>query len=125
MDENGLANLAIGAAIEVHRELGPGLLESAYQDCLKQELKQRGIGFQCEVPVSVRYKGHIIGDAYRVDLIIGNKLVVELKSVEELKKLHRMQLLTYLRLLNRKLGLLMNFNSVMMKDGICRVVNKL
>lgn len=125
MDENRISKVVIGAAIEVHRELGPGLLESAYHDCLKHELSLRGIHFESEVPVYVRYKGISVGDAYRVDLLIENRLIVELKTVEKVSELHRVQLLTYLRLMKRKLGLLLNFNAVMMKNGTFRVVNDL
>ena len=112
MNENDISKLLIGAAIEVHRELGAGLLESAYHDCLKYELSLRGINYESEVPVYVSYKGVSVGDAYRVDLLIENRLIVELKTVEKVSDLHKAQLLTYLRLTKRKLGLLLNFNVV-------------
>ena len=125
MDENGLATVVIGAAIEVHRVLGPGLLESAYQQCLAHELELRGIVFEQQVPIAVAYKGCIVGDAYRADFLVGNRLLVELKSVECISDVHRAQLLTYLRLTGRKLGLLINFNTALVKRGIVRVANEL
>lgn len=123
MNENELSGLVIGAAIEVHKVLGPGLLESVYQKCLVRELYTRGMLVETEVPVVVEYKGDVITDAYRVDLLVNNQLVVELKSVEKLTALHKAQLLTYLRLMNRKLGLLINFNELVVKDGIKRLIN--
>jgi len=125
MDENKLAHGIIGAAIEVHRYLGPGLLESAYMQCLMKELDVRGIAYESEVPVTVRYKDEIVQCAYRIDLLIENIVIVELKSVSAVNNLHKAQLLTYLRLCNRKLGLLLNFNSLVLKNGVTRVVNKL
>ena len=125
MDENELAGVVIGAAIDVHKVLGPGLLESAYQDCLVHELQLRGISFESEVPMAVKYKGLVVGDAYRADLLVEHRLVVELKSVEKILDLHRAQLLTYLRLSQRRLGLLINFNTVLLKHGVSRVVNQL
>lgn len=125
MYENKLATEIIGAGIEVHRELGPGLLESAYHDCMRHELNIRGLSYESEVPVTINYKGHVVGDAYRLDLLIENKVVLEFKVLEKINPLHKAQLLTYLRLTNRKLGLLMNFNTPVLKDGIYRVVNNL
>jgi GxxExxY protein len=125
MDENGLAHEVIGAAIEVHRELGPDLLESAYQDCLEQELRLRGIQFESEIMIPIQYKGLVVGDAYRVDVLVEGKLIVELKSTEKTSDIHKAQLLTYLRLTQRKLGLLINFNTELVKNGIFRVVNNL
>ncbi|HEC19593.1 MAG TPA: GxxExxY protein [Gammaproteobacteria bacterium] len=125
MDENALANELIGAAIEVHKHLGPGLMESAYQTCLSRELTLREISFETEVPVAVDYKGVAVEDAYRVDLMVGDKLIVELKAVASLSEIHKAQLLTYLRLTRRKLGILINFNEQLLKHGIQRVVNNL
>lgn len=125
MDENRIAYQVIGAAIEVHKVLGPGLLESAYQSCLIKELELMGIEYEAEAPITLEYKGEFIENAYRVDLYVENKIIVELKTVEELTDKHKAQLLTYLRLADRKLGLLINFNEVMIKNGIRRVVNKL
>jgi GxxExxY protein len=120
--ESGLGRMVIGAAIEVHRHLGPGLLESAYQRCLVKELETRGLSVAREVAVPMRYKGEDIGTAYRIDLLIENTLIVELKSVESLHPIHIAQLLTYLRLTNKPVGLLINFNTVLLKDGIRRVL---
>ena len=125
MNENAIANKVIGAAIEVHRTLGPGLLESAYQDCLKYELNRIDLGFESESPVTLNYKGLIVGEAYRLDLLIENKVIIELKTVSTLLNIHKTQLLTYLRLTNKKLGLLINFNEILLKNGINRIVNNL
>ncbi len=125
MTDNELARTVIGAAIEVHRRLGPGLLESAYQDCLLHELRLAGLDCDSQVQVSFEYKGMLVSDAYRLDLLVENRLIVELKTVEHVGRLHKAQLLTYLRLLGRKLGLLINFNTPLLKDGIRRVVNNL
>mgnify|MGYP000209194320 CR=1 FL=1 len=122
MDENSLATEVIGAAIEVHRALGPGLLESAYHECLMHELGLRSLVFEKEVPIALDYKGMVVGVAYRADLLVANKLLVELKSVDKLLPVHKAQLVTYLRLTNRKLGLLINFNVTVLKEGIQRVV---
>lgn len=125
LHENDIAREFIGAAIEVHRALGPGLLESAYQQCLCGELRYRGVRFETEVPLVLRFRDELIGCAYRVDFLVEGRLLVELKSVERLLPLHKAQLLTYLRLSNRKLGLLVNFNSLTLKSGVARVVNGL
>ncbi len=123
MDENELSGVVIGAAIEVHKALGPGLLESVYHRCLLKELHIRGVWVESEVPVTVEYKGDVITEAYRVDLLINNKLVVELKAVDKLTAVHKAQLLTYLRLMNKKLGLLINFNELVVRNGIKRLIN--
>jgi len=125
MVENEISDKIIGAAIEVHKSLGPGLLESAYHTCLQYELEMAGLYFQCEVPLVVNYKGNIIENAYRIDLLVEDKVVVELKSVDVLMNKHKAQVLTYLRLMKRKLGLLINFNESMLKTGLRRVVNDL
>jgi GxxExxY protein len=125
MDENGLAHKVIGAAIEVHRALGPGLLESAYQNCLVHEFRLKGIAFECEVMIPIKYKGLVVGEAYRADLLVEGRVIVELNSVERVSDIHKAQLLTYLRLTNRKLGLLINFNTALVKNGIFRLVNDL
>ncbi|HSJ48732.1 MAG TPA: GxxExxY protein [Gammaproteobacteria bacterium] len=125
MMDQALTRRVIGSAIEVHKVLGPGLLESAYQDCLEHEMNLAGLLCERQVPVSLDYKGLPVGDAYRVDLLVENRLVVELKAVEQVVPLHKAQLLTYLRLLQREVGLLINFNVVLLKDGIHRVVNNL
>jgi GxxExxY protein len=125
MDENELSNEIIGAAIEVHRQIGPGLLETVYRDCLFLELKDRGISSVCEVPLALRYKEHEFPVAFRLDMLVEESVVVELKAVEKLAPVHTAQLLSYLKLSGRKLGLLMNFNVPVLRDGIKRVVNKL
>ncbi|GMR09082.1 MAG: GxxExxY protein [Gammaproteobacteria bacterium] len=125
MNENDIAYTIIGAAIEVHRSLGPGLLESTYHRCLECELSNRSVFFESEVPLSIEYKGVIITNAYRSDMLVENKVIVELKTVENINNLHKAQLLTYLRLSNRKLGLLINFNTCVLKDGISRIVHNL
>ena len=122
MELNALSESTIGAAIEVHCALGPGLLESAYQQCLCHELRLRGIPFDCELTLPVSYKGTRLDCGYRLDLLLDQRLVVEVKSVERLEKIHEAQLLTYLRLGNWHLGLLINFNVPVLKDGIKRRV---
>lgn len=113
----------IGAAIEVHRVLGPGLLESAYEECLCHELSLRGIPFERQVALPVNYKGVHLDCGYRLDIVLPGKLVVELKAVEQLAPVHDAQLLTYLKLSGIRTGLLLNFNSTLMRDGIRRLVN--
>lgn len=119
---NELSSKIVGAAIEVHRHLGPGLLESAYEICLRRELSLRNIevAYQVELPIS--YKGMELDCAYRMDLVVGGLVVVELKAVAKLEPIHDAQLLTYLRLSGKWLGLLINFNVVVLKDGIKRLV---
>ena len=112
----------IAAAIEVHRELGPGLLESAYRLCLCHELALRGIGFKSEVPLPVKYKEVHLDCGYRMDLVVDDKVAVELKSVDKLAPIHEAQLLTYLRLSGMRVGLLINFNARMLRHGIIRKV---
>ncbi len=122
MDEDTLSKLIIGAAIEVHRHLGPGLLESAYEECLAHEFHLRGIPFERQKPISLTYKGMHIECAYRLDFLVGGLVVVELKVVDQLTLVHDAQVLTYLRLTGCKLGLLLNFNAPRMRDGIKRFV---
>ncbi len=112
----------IGAAIRVHRRLGPGLLESAYRACLAVELQRRGLDVLQEVPIPLIYEGTRIDSSYRLDLLVGGEFVVELKAVEKLNPVHIAQLITYLRLSRHRVGLLMNFNVTRLKDGIRRVV---
>ena len=123
MDEDRLSGQVIGAAIEVHRLLGPGLLESVYLQSLARELELRGLGVEMQRPVKAMYKGLVFDVAYRVDLIVCGGLVVELKVVEHLLPVHEAQLLSYLRLMNLRLGLLMNLNVPVLKQGVKRVVN--
>jgi GxxExxY protein len=121
--EDWLSNQVIGAAIEVHRVLGPGLLESIYETCLAYELTNRGIAFERQKPLPVAYKGQSLESGYRLDLLLEGIVIVELKSTEELNAVHEAQLLTYLKLSGCKLGLLINFNVTLLKNGIRRLVN--
>ena len=124
MDRNHLSSLIIKAAIKVHKELGPGLLESVYQACMIIELKKMGIKLQSEVPVEIFYNDQKINDqGFRIDLLVNDTIVVELKSVSQIQDIHKKQLLTYLRLAKKPLGLLINFNEVLLKNGITRIVN--
>lgn len=118
--KNSLSERVIGAAIEVHRQLGPGLLESTYEACLCFELAQRGIACEQQVPLPVIYKGNRLDWGYRIDLLVERELIVEVKSVDQLVRIHEAQLLTYLRLSSLKLGLLLNFNAVLLKHGLRR-----
>jgi GxxExxY protein len=120
--EDAISNRIIGAAIEVHRHLGPGLLESAYEEALAREFEVRGIPFQRQVPVPMIYKGVKLDGGYRLDVIVDHLVIVELKSVEALAPIHEAQALTYLRLMERKLCILINFNVTMLKQGIKRIV---
>ena len=124
MDLNTLSSQIIGAAISVHKELGPGLLESVYQSCMVIELEHMGMKVQSELPLPVVYRGRRVNeDGFRVDLLVEDTVVVELKSVERIKDVHKKQLLTYLRLANKPLGLLINFNESLLKKGISRIIN--
>jgi len=123
--QRGLTEKIIGAAIEVHRWLGPGLLESVYQRALQHELALRAIPFVAQLPVPVLYKDVAIEPALRLDLVVAGRVVVEVKSVDVLAEIHRMQLLTYLRLTEIEAGLLLNFNVTSLRQGIKRVANTL
>lgn len=123
MDENRITEGVIGAAIEVHRALGPGLLESTYQRCLAHELRLRGIAFEQQVAVALDYKGLLVESAYRADFVVLNAVILELKAVQQLEPIHGGQLLTYLRWSGLKLGLLINFNVGVLRNGIKRIVN--
>lgn len=125
MTENEIGTIVVEAAIKVHRKLGPGLLESVYQKVLAYELERQGLSVQCEVPISIEYEGVCVGEGFRADLIIEGKVILELKSVEKISSVHMKQLQTYLRLADLRLGYLLNFGDVLMKDGIRRAVNKL
>ena len=118
-----LTSRVIGLAISVHRELGPGLLESAYEECLCFELKQSSIVFARQVQLPVWYKGIRLDCGYRLDVVVQGRLIVEIKAVDQLMPIHDAQLLTYLRLSGHKVGLLMNFNTTVLKDGIRRFVS--
>lgn len=123
--ENALSQSIIGAAIEVHRHLGPGLLESIYEHCMLKELGLRGISVQHQRPLPVSYKGEVLDCEYRLDLLVDDAVVVELKTVKRLEPIHDAQLLSYLKLSGYRLGLLINFNVPVLKHGVKRIVNNL
>ena len=122
MEFDELSNRVIGCAIEVHRVLGPGLLESTYEQCLAYALSSEGIAFQVQHPQPVQYKGIQLDCGFRIDMLVENRLILELKSVDSLKGIHEAQLLTYMKLARIKIGLLINFNNTRLKDGIKRFV---
>lgn len=117
-----LSNQIIGSAIEIHRNLGPGLLEAAYQQCLAYELSSNDIEFTLEHPIPLKYKNIAIDCAFRADIVVSNSIIIELKSVDKLLPIHEAQLMTYLKLTGLKLGLLINFNVPLLKDGIKRMI---
>jgi GxxExxY protein len=123
MSEDELSNIVIGCALRVHRKLGPGLLESAYRICLCYELEKHNIQFEMEKPMPIVYEEIKLNHGYRMDILVDGKLVIEIKTVEEFTKVHFEQLMTYLRLGNYKLGLLINFHVGMLKDGLKRIIN--
>jgi GxxExxY protein len=122
MEFDELSNRVIGCALEVHRALGPGLLESTYEQCLAHELSLAGISFKLQLPLPVKYKGIKLDCGYRIDLLVNDELIVELKSVDQIMGIHQAQLLTYMKLSGVKVGLLINFNVEMLKTGIKRFV---
>ena len=123
MNINELSSSIIGAAIEVHKVIGPGLLESAYEECLCYELGLRRISFERQKPLPVVYKNRQLECGYRLDIVVDKVIILELKSCDRIESIHKAQLLTYLKLSGLTLGLLLNFNAVVMRDGIVRVVN--
>jgi GxxExxY protein len=125
MDENELSNQILGAAIEVHKALGPGLLESVYESALRVELDVRGIESRRQIELPLLYKGRRLDGALRVDLLVADLVIVEVKSVEQFAEIHLAQLLTYLRLADKRLGLLINFNATTLRNSVRRVVNHL
>jgi GxxExxY protein len=125
MNENEIGTLIVKAAIEVHRELGPGLLESVYEAALAHELSSVGLAIKAQVPIPVRYKDIHFDIGFRMDIWVDEKVVIKLKSVERITPAHRKQLQTYLRLSDSRLGYLLNFGSALMKEGIVRAVNGL
>ncbi len=125
MDENEISKRVIGAAIEVHKLLGPGLLESVYQQCMVRELQLQAIKVDTELLLKGEYKGLDFDIDYRMDMLVAGKVVVELKVVDVLLPVHKAQLLSYMKLSGIKLGLLINFNEAAVKDGVKRIVNKL
>jgi GxxExxY protein len=124
MDINKLSSKIIGMAIEVHKLLGPGLLESAYEECICYELNFRGFSLERQKPLAVRYKGIKLDCGYRLDVVVENAIILELKSCERIEPIHKAQLLTYLKLSGLHLGLILNFNVPLMRDGIVRIVNE-
>jgi GxxExxY protein len=125
MTENEISRVILDTAIAVHKELGPGLLESVYEIVLAYELQQRGLSVNRQVPIAIRYKEMIFDEAFRADIVVDKKVIVELKSVEQVSEAHKKQVQTYLRLTGCKLGFLLNFGEALMKRGILRVVNRL
>ena len=125
MTINDLSGIVIGAAIEVHKVLGPGLLESAYENCLCHELQLRNIVFERQKPLPITYKGVNLDCGYRLDVVVQGMLVLEVKACDRIEPIHQAQLLTYLKLSGLSLGLLLNFNVPVMRDGIVRVANEL
>jgi len=123
MTENEIANKVIGIAIEIHKILGPGLLESAYKECMYYKIGKSGLWVEKEKPMPLIFEEVKLDCGYRIDLLVEKKLVIEIKSVEALNDIHLAQTLTYLKLGKYKLGLLINFNVVLLKDGIKRVIN--
>ena len=124
MDINQLSSQIIGAAIEVHKTLGPGLLESAYEECLCKELGLRGLLYERQRPLPLEYKGDKLDCGYRLDVVVENSIILELKACDIIEDIHRAQLLTYLKLSKLSLGLLLNFNVPLMREGITRIVNE-
>ena len=125
MNENTIAKEIVDAAFQVHTRLGPGLLETVYEVVLAHELKKRGLSVERQVAIPVEYDGIIFDEGFRADIYVNNKVIVELKSVEAVAPVHKKQVLTYLRLADKRLGLLINFGAPLIKDGISRIVNKL
>lgn len=124
MNENEITNHVINRAIKIHKALGPGLLESAYQKCLAYELENSGLKVEIEKPLPLIYESILIDCGYKVDLFIENKVILEIKAVEKLNEVHLAQILTYLKLTDCKVGLLINFNVSWLKNGLKRVVNQ-
>lgn len=125
MTENEIAKIIVDVAYHVHKRLGPGLLESVYESVLAYKLEKRGLKVERQIPVPIVYEGISFNEGFRADLIVEDKVIVELKSVETVAPVHKKQLLTYLRLADKRLGLLINFGSELIRDGISRVVNGL
>jgi GxxExxY protein len=125
MTENEIGTVIVDVAIAVHRELGPGLLESVYEVVFAYELERRGFSVKRQVPIAIHYKGMIFDVAFRADIVVEEKIVIEMKSVEQVSQAHKKQVQTYLRLTDCKLGFLLNFGEALMKRGITRVVNGL
>jgi GxxExxY protein len=125
IQENAIARSVVDAAYKIHVALGPGLLESVYERVLAYELVKRGHRVAVQIPIPIVYEGMVLDDAFRADLIVDELVIIELKSVEQLQPVHKKQLTTYLKLANKRLGLLINFGAPLIKDGIIRIVNHL
>jgi GxxExxY protein len=125
MNENAIGRTIVDVAVRLHRDLGPGLLESVYELIMADELTRQGLAVERQKPMAIEYRGRTFGDGFRADLVIEGKVIVEMKSVEILHNAHRKQLLTYLKLTGLKLGYLLNFGAPLMKHGIVRTVNEL
>jgi GxxExxY protein len=123
MNENELSEIIIECSIKIHKTLGPGLLESVYEKILAYELQKKGLKIECQVSIPIRYENIIFNEGFRVDIIVNDSVIVELKSIVDFDPVHYKQLLTYLKLTDKKLGLLINFNKELLKDGIKRVIN--
>jgi len=123
MNENEIGKIIVNSAVTLHRELGPGLLESVYEVILAHELEKCGLTVERQVAIPIEYGGITFTEGFRADIVVENKVIIELKSVETINKSHKKQLLTYLRLAGYKLGYLLNFGEALMKDGISRIIN--
>jgi len=123
MNENQIAKEVVDAAVKAHTKLGPGLLESVYEAVLARELERRGLSVERQVPIPIEYEGLRFDEGFRADIIVEGKVILELKSVEQLAKVHHKQLFTYLKLADKRLGLLLNFGADLMKEGIQRIAN--
>lgn len=123
VSENAIGSIVVETSVEIHRQLGPGLLESVYEIVLAYELNKRGLEVKRQVPIGIVYKGIVFEEAFRADLVIANKVIVELKSVEQITKAHRKQIQTYLHLSGMKLGYILNFGAALMREGIVRAIN--
>ena len=125
MDENEIGKIVVGTALRVHRDLGPGLLESVYELILTHELRNHGLRVKRQVPIAINYRGLTFEEGFRADILVEDKVILEIKCVERLSSVHRKQLLTYLRLTHLRLGYLLNFSEELMKAGVIRIVNGL
>ena len=125
MNENDISKIIVDAALHVHKRLGPGLLESVYEIILAHELRKRGVKVERQVPIPIRYDDLVFEEAFRADLVVEDKVIVELKSVEQLAAVHSKQVLTQIRLSDKRLGLLINFGEVLLKNGLHRIANRM
>lgn len=125
MNENEIGRIVVDSSIQIHRELGPGLLESVYEIILSDDLKRRGLNVERQVPVPITYRGRLFNEGFRSDIVINKKVILEIKSVECINNAHPKQVLTYLKLTGLKLSFLLNFGELLMKNGINRIVNNL